>query len=96
MVQPINSPSAGIPLHGEPTATETDLRPKPAVAPAPAGETVLLSAEASILPAALKSGPPVDLDRVSRLRDSISDGSYRPDPQRIADSLTQNIVELLG
>lgn len=97
MVQSITSSTGSIPLQAEPTAAETDLRPKVAARPAaPAAESVLLSAEASALPSALQSGPPMDLDRISRLREAIDEGNYHPDPRKIADSLTQNIAELSG
>lgn len=96
MVQSITSSTGSLPLQAEPTAVETDLRPKVVARPAPAAESVLLSAEASALPSALQSGPPMDVDRISRLREAIEEGNYQPDPRKIADSLTQNIVELSG
>ena len=34
-----------------------------------------------------EQGPPVDMDHIASLKASISDGSYRADPQKIASSL---------
>jgi negative regulator of flagellin synthesis FlgM len=38
----------------------------------------------------LSAAPPVDTSRVNRLRDAISNGSYQPDPERIAAAMIQS------
>lgn len=35
----------------------------------------------------LAAKPPVDAERVDRFRKAIADGSFQPDPQRVADKL---------
>ena len=39
------------------------------------------------LESALSGLPPVDSQRVQEIRKALADGSYRPDPQRVADKL---------
>jgi negative regulator of flagellin synthesis FlgM len=40
--------------------------------------------------------PVVDTARVNTIRQSIADGSYHPDPQRVADRLIDHEIALLG
>lgn len=64
---------------------------QPAADKAPAGERgVKLSSQAQQLQAieeSLRELPEVDSERVARLRQAISDGSYQADSARIADKL---------
>lgn len=41
----------------------------------------------SIVAALAKAGPPVDAEKVQRLRDAIAAGSYRADPKAIAKAM---------
>ncbi len=94
MVQPINIQPGRVMVQADPATTETE-RSLTAPTPRPStGETVLLSAGAQAPPPALAAGPPKDSARIDSLRAGIANGSYRPDPDVIADSLTQNIMEL--
>lgn len=94
MVQPVSIQSGRVALQGDPASVGSETRVERPVVPAQGAEVVTLSAEARALPATLKSGPPMDTGRVDALRSAIAEGSYRPDPQKIADSLARSILEL--
>jgi negative regulator of flagellin synthesis FlgM len=67
----------------------TDATAKPAVS-APGADSVDLTDGArqmQDLQATVASTPVVDANRVAALREAIANGSYRIDPQRIADGL---------
>ncbi|MDZ7908457.1 MAG: flagellar biosynthesis anti-sigma factor FlgM [Gemmobacter sp.] len=94
MVQPINNPTGRVLTQGDPPAISGE-RPgaSSGTARPGTGDTVDLSLRARAMPAALQIGPPKDTARVDSLRAAIAEGSYRPDPDRIADSLARNILE---
>jgi len=41
----------------------------------------------SRMAADMAAAPPVDMDRVARLREAIASGAYRPDPMAIAEAI---------
>ncbi|GGW21474.1 hypothetical protein GCM10011452_01980 [Gemmobacter lanyuensis] len=95
MVQPINTQPGRVLLQGDPTAIDSRARTAAPDGPATTtgSETVSLSTEATALPAALQAGPPIDFERVNAIKSAIADGSYKPDPERIAESLTRDLFE---
>jgi len=62
---------------------------------APAGTTLALSSTASSL-LATGGGADFDADKVARISQAISDGSFKVNPEVIADKLIANAQELLG
>lgn len=65
--------------------------------PAKAGATadqVMISAGAANMPQELKSGPPVDLEIVKRIKEAIAEGKYPIDLQAITDSLFESYRDL--
>lgn len=60
------------------------------------GTAVTLSAAATALLPALRSGQPFDAGKVAAVRASIDDGTYRINPGAIADKLLANVGELMG
>lgn len=62
-------------------------------------DQINLSGVASLiqrLDARISAMPVVDLARVSTIRQSIEDGSYHPDPLRVADRLIDREIALHG
>lgn len=94
MVEHINIPTGRVPTQGDPPAVRGEA---PVAGPRPdrpgSSDTVDLSLRARAVPDALQIGPPKDTARLTSLRAAIADGSYRPDPERIAESLARNILE---
>lgn len=68
----------------------------PAGNSAAGSDTVNLSAQAQSLPDELKSGPPMDLEIVKKIKDAIAEGKYPIDLQAITESLFQNFRELVN
>ncbi|PPE71739.1 flagellar biosynthesis anti-sigma factor FlgM [Caldimonas thermodepolymerans] len=68
---------------------------KPAAAAEPGNEsaTVKLSSTATSL---LAATPEFDAEKVAAIRQAIADGTYRIDPEAIADKLIANARELLN
>lgn len=60
-----------------PAPAPVDARPKPA-------STHSVS---SIVDAIIAQGPPIDLEKIARVKAEIARGSYQIDPDRIADAL---------
>ncbi|RHZ93351.1 flagellar biosynthesis anti-sigma factor FlgM [Cereibacter sphaeroides] len=58
------------------------------------GETVELSAAALATPEELRSGPPVDLELVQKIKDAIAEGKYPVDLERITDALFADYLDL--
>ncbi|MCE6952962.1 flagellar biosynthesis anti-sigma factor FlgM [Cereibacter sphaeroides] len=58
------------------------------------GDTVELSATALAMPEELRSGPPVDLQLVQKIKDAIADGKYPIDLERITDALFSDYLDL--
>lgn len=59
-----------------------------------ATDSVALSAAAQSLPAALKSGPPIDIETVTRIREAIAENRYPIDLNAITESLFQSFLEV--
>ena len=53
-----------------------------------------LSAAAKALPSELKSGPPIDIESVNRIREAISENRYPVDLKAITESLFQSFLEV--
>ncbi len=71
----------------------------PPAAGASGGDKVELSPLSSSLAkaeAAMASTPAVDSARVDEIRQAISEGRFRVDPERIADGLIESVREMLG
>lgn len=62
----------------------------------PKGATVTLSSTASQLMAASGAAGEFDAEKVAAVRQAIEDGSYKVDPEAIADKLIANAKELLS
>jgi negative regulator of flagellin synthesis FlgM len=90
-------PSLAAKLHEAGRQKTAGVREEPPSRPAgrggpntPAGDSVSLTETAArlqVLENRLKDDPGVDSKRVEALRQAIADGSYRVDPQRVADRL---------
>lgn len=63
-------------------------------AAAAAGESVSISIAAQSLPDELKSGPPIDIETVTRIREAIAENRYPIDLQAITESLFQSFLEV--
>lgn len=85
---------AGRPIQNSASSPITDQRRVTAPPVANATESVTLSPELTVAPAALQAGPPIDAAKVAALREGISNGSYKIDPKRIADAIASNLVEI--
>ena len=86
------------PLNGERKASTAENSPAAAPASAAGAEPaalVELSAAAAALTAADPEGS-FDSAKVDRIRQSISDGTYKVNPEAIADKLIANAQDLLG
>ncbi|SNX73799.1 FlgM family anti-sigma-28 factor [Cereibacter ovatus] len=59
-----------------------------------AGETVELSAAALALPDELRSGPPVDMQLVQKIKTAIAEGKYPIDIERLTDALFADYLDL--
>jgi negative regulator of flagellin synthesis FlgM len=68
---------------------------KPAAADA-TGSSVQLSSTAASLLAANASTPEFDAAKVEKIKQAIADGSYKVNPEAIADKLLSNAQELLS
>ncbi|MEZ5753720.1 MAG: flagellar biosynthesis anti-sigma factor FlgM [Paracoccaceae bacterium] len=64
--------------------------------PTAAGDSVKLSPAAQALPEELKSGPPVDLQIVAKIKEAIAEGKYPIDLEAITESLFENYLELVS
>jgi negative regulator of flagellin synthesis FlgM len=94
--KPVTLPVAGSPAAAAETAkTNAATAGTAGVAGTPdASATVELSSTASTL---LSSGPgEFDADKVGRVGESISNGTYKVNPEAIADKLIANAQELLS
>lgn len=82
------------PLPVAPTAAERKAgAPAPGTAAAPSSATVEISPEATALAAGDGS---FDAAKVERISQSIRDGSFKVNPEAIADKLIANAQELLA
>lgn len=94
----IEGPNKGLPT---PPSADKPARPAGNTPPAPGGsggDTVELSPLSSSLAkaeSAMASTPVVDRARVDEIRQAISEGRFRVDPERIADGLLDSVRELL-
>lgn len=95
----IEGTNKGLPT---PQVGENRSRPAGNTPPAPGasgGEKVELSPLSSSLAkaeSAMASTPAVDSARVDEIRQAISEGRFRIDPERIADGLIDSVREMLG
>jgi|GEM_PF-5511261 len=101
MVEPISTSAArpritrpgedaGLPVQGSAVSGASS-----AVSTA-AGDSVSLSPTAAALPDELKSGPPVDLEIVAKIKEAIKEGKYPIDLEAITESLFENYLELVS
>lgn len=70
----------------------------PQAGPAGEGKVELSSLSASLAKAeaAIASAPVVDRARVDEIRQAISEGRFKVDPERIADGLIDSVRQMLG
>lgn len=59
-----------------------------------ATEMVSISAAAKAMPSELKSGPPIDIESVNRIREAISENRYPVNLKAITESLFQSFLEV--
>lgn len=85
---------AGRPVQNGAAPSVTDRASVVAHPAANTAESLVLSPEATATPAALQAGPPMDTARVAALREGIATASYKIDPDRIADAIARNLVEI--
>lgn len=80
----------------KPTTTSVPSKPTPAQtnANAPAQEAVSLSQVAGSLQA--KEKPPVNAARIQEIRQAISEGRFKINPEAIADRLIESTRDLLN
>lgn len=80
---------AGLPVQGSGAGQAT------ASVAVPSGDSVSLSPSATAMPDELKSGPPIDLTLVARIKEAIAEGKYPIDLEKITESLFENYMELV-
>lgn len=93
MVNLINV-SAGRQVQNGASYTITDRSRMTATSATNTAESVMLSPEVTAAPVALQAGPPIDTARVASLREGIANGSYKIDPERIANAIASNLFEI--
>jgi negative regulator of flagellin synthesis FlgM len=69
-------------------------QPGAAAAKAVAVDSISISATARTLPSELRTGPPIDIETVERIREAIAENRYPIDIQAITDSLFQSFLEV--
>jgi negative regulator of flagellin synthesis FlgM len=92
--KPLPGAAAGTPAAPAETAKAPAGAPAPAAAAVDASATVALSSTASTLLSGGASGE-FDADKVARIAARIADGSFKINPEAIADKLIANAQELL-
>lgn len=88
--------SVGVPS-GEPRARP--VKGQPASSASPAGAQVKLSSLSSRLEeieASLANVPLVDAERVAELKQAISEGRFKVDADKVADSLIRSVRQMLS
>lgn len=63
---------------------------------APAADRVDISAASARLHEASAGSAPVDAQRVAEIKQAISEGRFKINPERIADGLLASVCEMLG
>lgn len=87
---------------GNPSTGEARARPvqgQPAAPAAPAGAQVELSSLASRMhdiEAAMANVAVVDVERVAEIKQAISEGRFKVDAEKVADSLIQSVRQMLA
>ncbi|MCV6605881.1 MAG: flagellar biosynthesis anti-sigma factor FlgM [Porticoccaceae bacterium] len=103
-LRPNPTPASKIPNHarGPQNASQNSVHNRggeaDSASAAPSSDTVTVTNQAARLQEleqSLANTPVVDSARVAELREAIASGSYQPDPQRIADKLSQLERDLL-
>jgi len=99
MVDPINisNPARLRPNPVQPEGSATAHVASPSGQPVESIDQVRLSDTASIKMAErlTEAGPPLDTERVTRLKQAVADGHYPVDAQRITDSIFQDYSALM-
>lgn len=87
---------------GSPSSGETRARPvqgAPAAPPAPAGAQVELSSLAARMQeieAAMANVAVVDVERVAEIKQAITEGRFKVDADKVADSLIRSVRQMLA
>jgi len=94
--KPLPAPAAGTPAAPAEAATKANAGVQPAAAAhVDASATVALSSTASSLLSG-GSAAEFDADKVARISAQLADGSFKVNPEAIADKLIANAQELLA
>jgi negative regulator of flagellin synthesis FlgM len=88
--------SVGVPS-GEPRARPVNGQPASSASPAGAQvDLSSLSPRLEEIEASLANVPPVDAQRVAELRQAISEGRFKVDADKVADSLIRSVRQMLS
>jgi len=93
MIKPIGQAQTG---RIDPARTQATTDGKPVARTEAAGRILAADGEDSAIGAIVAAGPPIDVDRVARIKAQIADGSYRIDPRRIADKMIEQDLKALS
>ncbi|MBU0752746.1 MAG: flagellar biosynthesis anti-sigma factor FlgM [Gammaproteobacteria bacterium] len=83
-------------MANRPAASNNAPRQQEQPATAPRVDISSLSARLQVISAELTAAPPIDVARITEIKQAIAEGRFSINPERIADGLLQSVHEMLG
>ncbi len=88
-------PNLGLP-GGATTSPRTAQAPQLPASSMAAAQVATFTPNTQELQKAVASAPVVNVDRVKEIKQAIAEGRFKIDPEKIADSLLDNVKQMLG